>query len=47
MDPSAQAQMLKLLTDILGELKDINFRLNANIDEVVNRLGDLRSLLDR
>jgi len=47
MDPSTQAQMFKLLADILGELKNMNYRLNANIDEVVNRLGDVRNLLDR
>jgi hypothetical protein len=54
MDPSIEAQMLNLLTDISTELKTLHSTLknasrdtNANIDEVVNRLGDVRSILDR
>jgi hypothetical protein len=54
MDPSTETQMLNLLTDISIELKNLHSTLkhvsrdtNANIDEVVNRLGDVRSILDR
>ena len=54
MDPSIEKQMLDLLADISIELKNLHATLknasrdtNANIDEVVNRLGDVRSILDR
>ena len=54
MDTSAETELLNLLTGISKELKELHSTLklisrdtNANIDEVVNRLGDIRHSLDR
>lgn len=50
MTEFAETEMLKLLSEISKELKEmhatlkqISYETNRNIDEVVNRLGELRS----